>query len=76
MTAREESQCFNDGRLAFRRGVEIGANPRRGSAQRAAWRRGYEQERGMAAGETATPAERQEARRVVGNLKAWPEQNL
>jgi hypothetical protein len=76
MTAMQEAQCIADGRLAFRHGVPIERNPRRGAAQRAAWLRGWEYERGLATGEKATPEQREESRRVAADLKAWAEENL
>jgi hypothetical protein len=64
-----EAQAFNDGKLAFRQGVEIGLCPRRSMEQRAAWRAGFEDEQRRAITETAPPARLEEARGVLAKLK-------
>ena len=67
--SRAIDQAFNDGRLAFRAGTQMEQCPRRGRLQRAAWLRGFEEERARATAEKATPEQREEARRVAGKLR-------
>lgn len=70
-TSMREEQAYNDGRLAFREGKSFAECGRRSAEQRAAWQRGFEFERGLATAEKASPAQLDEARRVVGKLKEW-----
>ena len=72
MTKREEEQCFNDGRLAFRQNLLRGAGcPKKAREPRAAWQRGwdYEQRRSMA--EKATPEQLEKGRELLGKLKEF-----
>ncbi len=68
-TMREE-QAFNDGRMAYREGRECNGGSRRSPEQRAAWTEGFEHERRIDLGETATDAQRAEAQSVLAKLKA------
>jgi len=68
---RREAQAYNDGRVAYREGRDFAACPRRNVAQRVAWRRGFEHERGMDLVATITPEQRQESARVIAALAAW-----
>ncbi len=69
MTKRDEAQCFNDGRLAFRERVAIDRCPRRGSLQRAAWLRGFEHEKRRGTAEQSTPEKLAESAKVIARLK-------
>lgn len=73
MTRREEQRCFADGKLAFRERVGMDACPRRGALQRAAWRRGYEEEARRGAAERATPEQLTESAAVIERLKQMVE---
>lgn len=64
-------QAFNDGRVAYREGREIGESSRRSPQQRAAFREGYEYEQKLDLRRETTPEQRAEARKVVSDLKKW-----
>lgn len=62
-------QAFNDGRLAFRDGTDIGRNPRKSPAQRQAWRSGFEDEQRRSVVERSTPEQLAKARGFLTQLK-------
>lgn len=70
MTRREE-QAYNDGKMAFADGRPLSFCSRRSPDQRAAWLKGFEDERRLRASMAATPEQLAEARAALGKLKDW-----
>lgn len=71
-----ENQAFNDGKMAFRDGLEFHHNPRRSVAQRCAWAEGFEDERRRDLCDKITPKERAESVVTAAKLKEWVRQML
>jgi ribosome modulation factor len=68
---RREDQAFNDGKNACRTGAKPESCTRRNPEQRAAWLRGFEEQRRFQTAAQATDEQRDESRRVIDRLKAY-----
>jgi ribosome modulation factor len=66
---RREEQAFNDGKNACREGASTESCTRRNPEQRAAWMRGFEEQRRWKTSQQASDAQRAESRRVLSALK-------
>jgi ribosome modulation factor len=69
MTKRED-QAYNDGRNAYRAGVEFDVCPRRAADQRRQWRAGFEHERKLDTADKLTDEEITQSAEAIEHLRS------